>query len=84
MTSRLTSTRHLNTTTRPASTPAFAMNQHAFESMLQSIREEVTMTTCTEPAGQEPAYDDPIPDTPTAHEVMLSQTGHCPWCGATS
>lgn len=36
------------------------------------------MTKCHEAEGNEPAADGM-----TAHEVMLQETGECPWCGAT-
>lgn len=40
------------------------------------------MSQCPDPNGQELAGDQ-ITDQMTAHDVMLTLTGHCPWCGET-
>jgi hypothetical protein len=42
---------------------------------------------CVEPEGDELAWYGELPPgwtgTETKHDVMLDQTGQCPWCGET-
>jgi len=60
-------------------TIAFAMPQREFEALLDTLRRDA-MTACTEPPGEEMVLDG---ETSTAHDIMIDQTGQCPWCGAT-
>jgi hypothetical protein len=54
---------------------------------MATIDDEVEVTTeCPEPEGQEPVEGVTLhamgyTSEATAHAVMITQTGACPWCG---